>query len=257
MICDMGNKCGILKCLVLTVGVFVSGAFVSRYVLSSDSGSASCIKTADVKDVISQYLMDNPMDIIRSLETFQLAQIEEEKRSRESAFVRLYDDFRKINIPVVSDNKADVTVLHFFDPLCGYSKVASNVVLALLERKDINLILVPLAIFSDKSKDIVMNLNASYLAGGKDEFLKDYKKVMHSESSGFSNTDLKSEFSEDEKSEVKALYSKIDTFRRELSFNAVPVYVLYSASKKKARINEGALPLNILSAEIDALISKN
>ena len=89
----------------------------------------------EVKEIIRQYIYDNPQVIIESFQRMQM--LEEQNRQRQ-ARARL-GEFRKDleydeGTPVIGNPKGDVVIVEFFDYNCGYCKLMYKKVLEAVQK---------------------------------------------------------------------------------------------------------------------------
>lgn len=89
----------------------------------------------EVKDIIRQYIYDNPKVIIESFQRMQM--LEEQDRQRQ-ARARI-NEFRKDleydkDTPVIGNPKGDVVIVEFFDYNCGYCKMMYKKVLEAVQK---------------------------------------------------------------------------------------------------------------------------
>ncbi|OHC75339.1 MAG: hypothetical protein A3G18_03930 [Rhodospirillales bacterium RIFCSPLOWO2_12_FULL_58_28] len=107
---------------------------VMAHPASADDGALTPGQKQAVKDVVREYLRDNPevlVDAIRALQTKQEAKDSERAKANLSSIRgELEND---PSSPVAGNPKGDITIVEFFDYRCGFCKKALPTVLELLK----------------------------------------------------------------------------------------------------------------------------
>jgi len=109
----------------LAAGVFILffGLSVASPVVAKESGALTPEQRQEIKNLVQQYLLDNPKVI---LESVQRLQDQEQAAKRAHTKNALTLSHQKLNndpdSPVAGNPKGDVTVVEFFDYRCGYCK---------------------------------------------------------------------------------------------------------------------------------------
>jgi protein-disulfide isomerase len=106
-----------------------------------------------VKEIVRQFIIDNPEVILESVNNMQakrqqemLAQAQEKIKSNKD---KLFND---PDSPVIGNPKGDVTVVEFFDYNCGYCKHALPEIAKLIENdKNVRVVFKELPILSESS----------------------------------------------------------------------------------------------------------
>lgn len=127
---------------VLTFGAALGLALITVMILPSSksfAGSLSIEQRKEFGAVIRDYLIKNPVVIREAMEALR-AQDEVAKQARAAAALDDYKEelFWDKTSPVGGNPKGDVTVVEFFDYICGYCKRVASTLKAVM-KKDPNL----------------------------------------------------------------------------------------------------------------------
>ena len=88
----------------------------------------------EIGEVVRAYLLEHPEVIVEAIQVLQNRQAEEEATAAGAKVTELRDQLlRDTRDPVIGNPKGDVTVVEFFDYLCGYCKQAQPVLMELVK----------------------------------------------------------------------------------------------------------------------------
>jgi protein-disulfide isomerase len=220
------------------------------------SATAADLSEARVKELIAEYIKENPKAIIESLQNFQVQ--EEVKRIEEQAGAvrelgKEFDDPKKY--PTVGNKNGDVRVVEFYDYNCPACKMMFKSIDQLLEEdKNVKVVFVEFPIFgptSDAIAKIALAVHKLY----DDKYYAFHKKLMTNEGKigvsdvlniaselGMDSAKLEAEYKKDE-------YNKIiddhKTLARNLQIQGTPAVIVGD------RMTNSALPLERLKNEVD------
>ncbi len=77
----------------------------------------------EVRQIVKQYLLDNPDVLMDSLRAYQARQEQQEQMRQQAALENLQDELTQDpKSPVIGNPDGDVTVVEFMDYRCGYCK---------------------------------------------------------------------------------------------------------------------------------------
>jgi protein-disulfide isomerase len=107
------------------VGLFV--AFITIIALSTfgllKSSSSGGVTKDEVQEIVKEYIKSHPDEIITSLtEHQQKSQENQDAEAQKNIETRKSALENDSNSPVIGNPKGDVTIVEFFDYLCGYCK---------------------------------------------------------------------------------------------------------------------------------------
>ena len=127
--------------LILTFFVFLS------------SQANENIKSDDlIKDIIKEYLLQNPEVIIESLERYRNNQEIEMEENKKATLDSYYDNKKYEVLPFTGNYKGKIIITEFIDYNCGYCKKTLLTINKLLEKyKDIKVVFVDFPILSETS----------------------------------------------------------------------------------------------------------
>lgn len=114
--------------------------------------NASSTGTAQVEQIVRNYIMEHPEVMLQSLEAYSLrAKKAQEQAARENVEANLKE--LHSNSPVAGDTKsADaVTVVEFFDYRCGYCKKMQDVIAGVVNKPGVRLVYKDLPILGPES----------------------------------------------------------------------------------------------------------
>jgi protein-disulfide isomerase len=122
-----------LKSFKVFTLILISIFFFGTAPVQADSGTAN---KAEIEKIIKNYIMENPLVIMQSVEQYQR---EQSSAQQGQALTKHYRTlFKNDNDPVMGNPNGDVTIIEFFDYNCGYCKRAFSGVQALL-KEDTNI----------------------------------------------------------------------------------------------------------------------
>ncbi len=130
----------------LVVGALVSIPFVSP--------QAQDLTREQVKQIVEEYIQDNPQVILDSVESYGREQQYQETLARQEA-IQQHMGWLENNdmLPIAGNPDGDITVVEFFDYNCGYCKKALDDVMTIIaEEDDVKFIFVELPILGRTSE---------------------------------------------------------------------------------------------------------
>ena len=105
-----------------------------------------------IKDIIKEYLLQNPEVIIESLERYRNNQEIEMEENKKATLNSYYDNKKYEVLPFTGNNKGKIIVTEFIDYNCGYCKKTLLTINKLLEKyKDVKVVFVDFPILSETS----------------------------------------------------------------------------------------------------------
>jgi protein-disulfide isomerase len=114
------SKLRILFFGIIAAGVFV---FIVMFNVNVNTSQAEGITEEEVKKIISQYIKQNPQEIIDSLTQHQISQQREQEQNAQANLKQNLDEIKNNPVdPIAGNPQGDVTVVEFFDYSCGYCK---------------------------------------------------------------------------------------------------------------------------------------
>lgn len=144
------------KSLIVQILFVLSLGFSSFAFAATNAQTFDAQQTQAIKQIIENYLLDNPEILIKMSQKLQAAQnnrVEDMEKEALAKIPEVANDLLKdASSPVVGNPKGDVTLIEFFDYQCPHCKNMSPVV-AELRKNDKNLRVVykPLPIFGGNS----------------------------------------------------------------------------------------------------------
>jgi len=139
---------------------------LSMTTISSCANAGPDMKRADVKEIIQEYLMENP-EIIRE------ALIELERKEDAAAMAAVYDAIYKDPRDIaIGPKDAKVTIVEFFDYNCGYCKTSTDWVRETIDKhpEDVRVIFKELPILDGRSKTSKAASRAALAAGRQGKY---------------------------------------------------------------------------------------
>lgn len=141
---------GIFKKSALMMGLITA---VSGFALSP-AKAQDTLTEDDVRQIIQNYIADNPGIVVQAMEDFRTQQQQEEQR-RQTEKVAEYQEFFKVaDLPRIGPEDAKITVVEFFDYNCGYCKRALPDIQAVMdETDDVEVVFIEHPILSESSRE--------------------------------------------------------------------------------------------------------
>lgn len=138
---------------ILAVAALVGGGY--GYSLMTSTAKAGAITEERVKEIVKQYINDNPKEIIASLQNWQMREEANRVQEQQKAVEGIQDEFKDLKHYGYGGNlKGDVTVVEFFDYNCPACKMMFESLDGLLkEDKNVRLIFVEYPIFGPQSDE--------------------------------------------------------------------------------------------------------
>ena len=88
-----------------------------------------------MREIVEEYILKNPEVIIRALQTFEMQkQAEKQKKIKENLANLQYELNLNPSTPVIGNPNGDITIVEFFDYLCGYCKRVFPTIQSLLKK---------------------------------------------------------------------------------------------------------------------------
>jgi protein-disulfide isomerase len=134
------------KKLLLTT-CFISTAMVG-------ATQAQDLSRDDVKEIIKEYIQNNPEVILDSVEEHGRKQQRVDSQQQQQAIEKNIGWFEdNASLPIAGNKDGDVTVVEFFDYNCGYCKKAIGDILTILqEDKNVKFVFIETPILGQTSK---------------------------------------------------------------------------------------------------------
>lgn len=149
--------------------------FTSSLALSSCAeGQTSTYSKAEIKDIVREYLMENP-EIVRE------ALIELERKEDMAAINNyrdeLYEDARDV---VIGPDNAKVTIVEFFDYNCGFCKRSTEWLADQIEKhpNDVRVIFKETPILDGRTKTSRLAAKAALAAAKQDKYMDMHLALM-------------------------------------------------------------------------------
>ncbi len=138
---------------MLAVAAAVGGGY--GYSLMTTSASAGAITEERVKEIVKQYINDNPKEIISSLQNWQMREEASRMQDQQAAVENIKNEFKDLQHYGYGGNlKGDVTIVEFFDYNCPACKMMFESIDGLLkEDKNIRVVFVEYPIFGPQSDE--------------------------------------------------------------------------------------------------------
>jgi len=152
---------GMLVLIFMTlVALFAYKTFVNPEIVMADVKStateAADVKTdgpADIENIIKNYILNHPEDIIQSLEGLQQKKIEESSRKTEDYLKNSRALIETAGSPPVMGNvEGGITIVMFYDYNCSFCKKGNEYLLQMLEsEKGVKVVFRPIPILGGTS----------------------------------------------------------------------------------------------------------
>lgn len=108
----------VFKGFVLSAAIFTACIAAP----SAQAEEASALTKEQVQQIVHDYIMENPMVIMTSVDDYQKRTVKERSTA---AIQSNYDDlYNDTEAPFIGNKEGDVTIVEFFDYNCGYCKKA-------------------------------------------------------------------------------------------------------------------------------------
>ena len=119
----------------------------------SDESKGKFVLREELNSLIKEYIINNPSDIIASLESIQNKQISElEKKASDYISKHRKEIEEADNPPVIGNSDADIFITMFYDYSCSFCKKANQHIKEILSLDNqVKVILRPIPILSDDS----------------------------------------------------------------------------------------------------------
>lgn len=148
----MSNK---LKPMLMTgvTALVIAGAITVAS--TSHKVSAGDLTEERVKEIVKQYIQDNPKDIVESLQNWQRVEQTQQVQNQQKAVVELKDKIASLDhVGTAGNPKGDVTIVEFFDYNCGACKMMFEGIHSLVEQdKNVQVKFVEYPIFGPQSEE--------------------------------------------------------------------------------------------------------
>ncbi len=133
-----GQKSNKLTYAVIIVFFIVVVLFGAKDHLTKLTGNENVtggyVTVAEAKNLMREFIEENPELIIRSLEKLQQKKFEEQAQKQKDRIVDNKDKIISSNYPVLGNKDGDVTVVKFFDYRCGHCKTAHKTLESLMKQ---------------------------------------------------------------------------------------------------------------------------
>ena len=144
--------------LISIISIFLYKNYISKKTViinddfSIDKDSSNFTKN-DIEHIIKDYILNNPNLIIESLEIIKKKKLSE-AANKSTEFLKKNKDLLIVEgyPPILGNDKADISIIIFYDYNCSFCKKANIVINKLLKNdNNIKIILRPIAILGDTS----------------------------------------------------------------------------------------------------------
>lgn len=168
---------------ILSIAAAVCATAVSSVSFAADTTSAAAPLSApqveQVKQVVHDYLINNPQVLIEASQALQKQEIAKVEQKAKSAIsgnaAQIFADNAS---PVVGNPKGDVTLVEFFDYQCPHCKDMSAIVEQVRAAdNNLRIVMKELPIFGASSKDVAMIALAAQEQGA-DKYLRFHNALM-------------------------------------------------------------------------------
>lgn len=140
----------------LAASAFIMGGLFSMKAGAADAasnGAFSEMQKAEIRQVLKDYLKENPDLVYMSLQLYQQKQEEELRKMTETRITENLDVLTAKDLPSIGNPNADVTIVEFYDYNCGYCKRAFEDIQKILDSdKNVRFVFKELAILGPTSE---------------------------------------------------------------------------------------------------------
>lgn len=219
----------ILIFVAIVIGLASIGAW--RYQDKISFGSSP----EEVKKIISEYIDNNPQQIMDSVMKFRE---QEYQRSIESAKENISKEKASLNVgilPILGNKDSDIIIYYFFDFNCGYCKTATaNILKALSMNNEIKIILKDLPILGASSESMSRFSLALYKANPAKylsfiQLVSDAKNVTDSDLKKISsdlNIDYNNILSHANDKDISDTISSNKDFAQKAGIRGTPAFII-------------------------------
>lgn len=140
---------------LLTVGIFGIILACSSLTAPLSAKTYTDEEKAAIKDVVKEYLLENPSIIREALEELERKQAEQERARQQKLISENQDLLTNPDYSFVAGNKdGDITVIEFFDYNCPYCRQSLRDIVKLIDNdKNVKVVLKEYPILGEASKD--------------------------------------------------------------------------------------------------------
>ncbi len=140
------------------------------YSFAADAGLTD-IQKSEVRQVIKEYLRENPELVVEALQSFQQKQQEESLNAAKAKINKYKSQLTAKDLPGAGNPAGDVTVIEFFDYNCGYCKKAIGDIQHALEKdKNVRFVFFDMPILGPSSIEAAKWAHAAHVQGKYFEF---------------------------------------------------------------------------------------
>lgn len=164
-----------LLCALPAITLIVAALISNFTAFARAEGKAGLSETqqAEVRQIIKDYLRDNPEAVVESLKMFQEKQQRESLMAAQEKIVQYKDYLNGKDMPSAGNPAGDITVVEFFDYNCGYCKKAITDIKHVLETdKDVRFVFIEMPILGPTSLTAALWAHAAHKQGKYFEFHK-------------------------------------------------------------------------------------
>ena len=141
----------------LFASVLSTSCMLSTLVLAADSSASSDpnapVTRSQLPGLVKEILLNDPSIIMEAAEKMQAEQEKEMMDKAKEVIAKRKDELFGVNDPSAGNQKADVTLVEFFDYHCGYCKQALASIIKLMENdKNVKVIFKEYPILGEESK---------------------------------------------------------------------------------------------------------
>lgn len=154
----------------LAVLPFLALSIAPGYSLAADAG-LSDIQKSEVRQVVKEYLRENPELVVEALQSFQQKQQEQSLNAAKEKITQYQAQLTAKDLPGAGNPQGDVTVIEFFDYNCGYCKKAIEDIKHVLENdKNVRFVFFDMPILGPSSTEAAKWAHAAHAQGKYFEF---------------------------------------------------------------------------------------
>jgi len=141
-----------VKNLIATVSILAASTMVAP-TLASAQDAFSADQKAEIKQMIEQYIAENPKAVLDSLEDYRMKELQRVENEAKEKAAQMAESFKTDkSYPTAGNPDGDIVVVEFFDYSCGYCKKAITAVQEITSsQKDIKVVFIELPILGESS----------------------------------------------------------------------------------------------------------
>ncbi len=151
----------------------VMAALITNFTAFARAENAGLNETekAEVRQLIKDYMRENPEVVVESFKMFQEKQQRESLLAAQEKIVQYKDYLNGKTMPSAGNENGDITVIEFFDYNCGYCKKAITDIKHILETdKNVRFVFIEMPILGPTSLTAALWAHAAHKQGKYFEF---------------------------------------------------------------------------------------